>query len=373
MPLCCRSLLGYAALLAIAVMAGRPTPAVAQSVPEPLSECEVIARINSEVILACEIEWQVQLMLEQRFGAEAIEAAGDSPMLESMRDEIMKQLIVGRIEMALLYADFRSNAPQADLAAIKKQLEVPFATTEVPRLMEQVGTDDLKEFESRLIELGTSISERREDFYRTMIARSWLTQSTKIDNEVTHEQMLEYYHENTADYDQPERVRWEELMARFDKHGTKAEAWAAVAKLGNQAHAAVQAAAPDQPAFESAAAQSDGYTADEGGGHDWTARGSLASTEINNALFSLPPGQMSPILEGPLGFHIVRVLERKAAGPTPFRDVQAQIRTDLKDERFSVAINKKLTELKKSARLWTIFTGELSYEQLAQLQGGQRR
>lgn len=372
MPLCCRILLGRCALPAIALMASWAASAGAQTTPEPLTECEVIARINSEVILACELDWQVKLMFEQRFGPEAAKLA-TSPLLASAREGLMKQLIVGRIEMGLLYADFRSNAPQADIASIKKQLAGPFEESEVPRLMKQVGVEDRIEFEDRLIELGTSIGERREDFYRTMIARSWLTQSTKIDNEVTHEQMLEYYHANTASYDQPERVRWEELMVRFDKHATKSAAWAAIANLGNQAYASVERTADGEPAFAATAAQSDGFTAEDGGEYDWTARGSLTSTEINDSLFSLTPGELSPIIEGPRGFHIVRVLEHKAAGPTPFRDVQAKIRKDLKDERFTVGINKKLTELKKSARLWTVFTGDLSYEELGQLQGGPTR
>lgn len=369
MPLCCRPLPTRYALLAIALMATETT-AIAQDQPEPLTECEVIARINSEVILACELDWQVRLMFEQRFGPEAAKVATTSPLMKGAREALMKQLIVGRIEMGLLYADFRSNAPQADMDSIKKQLSKPFEDGEVPRLMKQVGTEDRAEFEARLVELGTSLAERREDFYRTMVARSWLTQSTKIDNEVTHEQMLEYYREHTADYDQPERVRWEELMVRFDKHASKSEAWSAVANLGNQAHPSVAATSAGEPAFEAIAPQSDGFTAEEGGVYDWTTRGSLSSTEINQALFSLPPGKMSSIIEGPTGFHIVRVLERKAAGPTPFRDVQAQIRKDLKDVRFQAGINEKLTELKKSARLWTVFTGDLSYDQLAQLQGG---
>lgn len=337
---------------------------------QPLSGCEVIARINSEVILACELEWQVKLMFSQRFGPEAV-ALADDPRLQEARREMLKNLVLARIDISLLYADFRSNAPQADMASIEEQLREPFEKSEVPRLMESMGVEDQHALEMKLKELGTSLAERRQDFIRTMIARTWMTQSTKYDKEVTHEQMLDYYHEHEQEYDQPLRARWEELMVRFDNYPTKKDAWAAIARLGNDAHAAIAATPIDEPAFaEIAPTKSEGFTAADGGIHDWTKQGSLASAAVDQALFSLPAGEMSPILEGPIGFHIVRVIERKEAGPTPFSEVQADIRKGLQDERFQVAIDKKLNGLKRSARLWTVFTGDLNYEELAALQGG---
>jgi PPIC-type PPIASE domain len=334
-----------------------------------LTDCEVIAKVNSEVILACELEWQVKLLFENRFGAQATEEMLASPLYAQARADLLKSFVLGRIEMALLYGDFRSNAPQADLEAIKRQLDTPFEETELPRLYETVGVKDREALEKRLLELGTSLAERREDFYRQMIARSWLTQQVNINKEVTHEQLLAFYEENKSDYDEPERVRWEELMVRYDSHPSKSEAYAALARVGNDAHAASAAAPAGEGAFAAIApSRSEGFTAQDGGAHDWTNRGSLASPELNEALFSLAPGQMSPIVPGPVGFHIVRVVERKEAGLTPFRDVQAQIRKDLYDARFSAAVSAKMTELKKSARLWTAFTGDIDHIKLAELQ-----
>lgn len=361
-----------AGLLLTVLMFGFATGAGAQvsNREQPLDECEVIARINSEVILACELDWQVRLMFEQRFGPQLKQLEG-TPQYDQLRRDALKSLVLGRLEIGLLYADFRSNAPGADLPSIKEQLQEPFEKTEVPRLMKAMGVEDRADLDPKLRELGTSLVERREDFIRTMIAQTWIRQSVTFDREVTHEQMLDYYHDHADDYYQPKRVKWEELMVRFDKHANKREAWAAMARLGNAAHAATQNAAAGAPAFEAIAPkQSDGFTADDGGAHDWTKQGSLASTAVDQALFSLPPGQMSPILEGPMGFHIVRVIERKEAGPIPFSEVQAAIRTGLQDERSKAAINKKLDDLKRSARLWTVFTGDLSYEELAALQGG---
>lgn len=354
----------------------KPAPAAAATSTEvrPLQECEVIARVNSEVILACEIEWQVRLLFEQKLGPGTSQQMLNSPMFIEAREGLLKSLILGRIEMALLYADFRSKAPQADMNAIKKQLETPFEETEVPRLIESTGVKDRAELETKLMSLGTSLNERRDDFFRTIIARQWLQQSVKISKEVTHEQLVEFYQSHEADYAQPERVRWEELMVRFEKYPSKSEAYAALAVLGNQAYAAAASTAAGEAAFGALAPEhSDGFTAEEGGGYDWTSQGSLASPAIEKALFETPTGQMSGIVEGPTGFHILRVIERKEAGPTPFSEVQAKIREDLYKERFDRAINEKVTELKRTARIWTKFTGDLSFEELSELNDKMRR
>jgi parvulin-like peptidyl-prolyl isomerase len=119
------------------------------------------------------------------------------------------------------------------------------------------------------------------------------------------------------------------------------------------------------PAFADVAkARSHGFTAKDGGLQDWTSKGALKAAEIDHALFSLQVGQMSPILTSEDGFHIVRVLERKEAGREPFTEVQAKIREKLKDERFQAGVEQYLSKLRRDARIWTAFTGNVSAEVL---------
>ena len=51
----------------------------------------------------------------------------------------------------------------------------------------------------------------------------------------------------------------------------------------------------------------------------------------------LPIGSLSPILESETGLHIIRVVERRQAGRTPFLDVQNEIRKKMMDERFKIS------------------------------------
>jgi hypothetical protein len=73
---------------------------------------------------------------------------------------------------------------------------------------------------------------------------------------------------------------------------------------------------------------------------------------------------MSPIIDSGPMFNIVRVLERKEAGRKGYTDVQADIRDRLKEERFQTEVEKYLTQLRGESRIWTVFTGNTSAEDL---------
>lgn len=323
--------------------------------PAPVDGCEVIARVNGQVILSREVLWEANLILTEK--ADKIPPG----KADEVRNAIMQQRLMSMLDMKMLYADFRRKVPEANLAAIHESLSKRFEENDIPGLMKKVGVETPQELPGRLIELGTSLREREEDFYQRMISRSWVQEQVQVDREVTRDQLLEYYRENSAEFEYPTQARWEELMMRFSRFKTKAEAYRALAALGNDAYRAA-VAQPDrsQPAFEALAkSKSQGFTADEGGQQDWTTQGALAADTLDQALFTLPIGEMSPILESKLGFHIVRVLERKQAGKTPFTEVQEEITSKIRNKRFQVAVEEKLDELRRGVRIWTKYTGNI--------------
>ena len=76
--------------------------------------------------------------------------------------------------------------------------------------------------------------------------------------------------------------------------------------------------------------ESDGPTASRNrGGLMETSPGGYGIAKVNQALESLPIGKISDVIEGPDGFHIVRVESRRPAGPASFEEVQDQIRPEL--------------------------------------------
>jgi hypothetical protein len=330
-----------------------------------LDGCQIIARIDSQIVLACEVLWQVNLDIERRLAQLPPETRVPPEQLEEFRREAMRHQVALLVNRKLVFDQFRRAVPPEKMSEIEEKLLEPFHEQEMPRLMEQLKVENQQELERELIRLGSSLADVRRSFNEQFIFIEWIRTKVQINEEVSPDELLQYYQEHLADYEYPARARWEELMVRKDRFASSREAYAEIARLGNEVWQRGRAQGLRGPAFaEIAKSNSDGFTAKDGGIQDWTSKGALKATAIDQALFSLQLGQMSPILESDEGFHIVRVLERKEAGREPFSDVQGKIRDKLKEQRFRAEVEKYLASLRRDARIWTAFTGTISADTL---------
>jgi parvulin-like peptidyl-prolyl isomerase len=324
-----------------------------------LDGCQIIARVDNQIVLACEVLWHVNYMIEQN--QDKIPAQ----QIPELRAQLMKREVASLLDHKLIYGEFRRNVPAENLPRVEESLLEPFQEREVPKLLKQLKLDDQRELEQELARLGSSLADARRSFNERAIAGEWIRSKVKINEEVSPEELLQYYQSHLADYDYPAQAKWEELMVNKSRFNDPREAYAEIVRLGNEVWRRGTAQSVRGAAFtEVAKAKSHGFTAKDGGLNDWTSKGALKASALDQALFSLQLGQMSPILESDEGFHIVRVLERKEAGREPFTEVQANIRDKLKEERLQAGIEQYLAKLRRDARIWTAFTGNVSADVL---------
>ena len=148
------------------------------------------------------------------------------------------------------------------------------------------------------------------------------------------------YHEKLASYEKPARAKYEQIVVRFDRTSSRAKAKQMIVEIGNRiVHGANFAA--------TAKAYSHGYNASSGGQGDWTTQGALALEEIDKAIFSLPIGELSDLIETQRGFHIVRVTDREQASRTSFLDAQIDIKKAIEGEKRKAAYDKYVDKLRK--------------------------
>lgn len=72
--------------------------------------------------------------------------------------------------------------------------------------------------------------------------------------------------------------------------------------------------------------------------------------QFADAAFNMKPGEISQPVKSPFGFHVIKVVEKKAGKAVKFDDVKDQIRGDLQNE----SINELIANLKKTNKV-TIF------------------
>jgi hypothetical protein len=349
-----------------------PLPSSSKVVPadaKPIEGSQIIARIEDQTILASDVLWQVNQMI----------AGSGRPIppaqLAEIQQMLMRRQVLQLIDTKLLFGAFKRQVPPEALPNIEKQLAEPFEKIQIPRLTEVFNVKDRVELEAALAKSGGSLKVVQQQFFEKEVAGEWLRQKTGKPKPISHEEMLAYYQDHLKEYEYPAQVKWEELMVRFDKCKSREEAWQKIAAMGNDVWKLV-AANPGVrgPVFASVAkAKSDGYTANKGGLQDWTTLGALKCEEMNQALINLELGQMSDGIESELGFHIVRVLERKAAGRTSFMEAQGKIRETLEEEQKAAVLSTEVAKLRKTARVWTVWDGELTGERLAEAMNGKSK
>jgi len=327
--------------------------------PSPLGELKpcrgtnIIARVGSEAILESEINGAVNEILERNKDKIPPE------QWEMQREVLIKQRLKSLIETKLISLDAKRNIPEEGWPNIEKQLSKQFEVDEVEKLIKKSGLNSRRELDQKLRALGTSLEREKRAYVERILAQQWMRQQIKHDEEITYDKMVAYYHQHPEEFTHPARARWEELMVRYSKHPSKAAAYEAIARMGNQVVGGT-------PLAQVAKTGSDSVLAADRGQRDWTTKGSLVCKELDQALFSLPMGQLSPIIEGPRGFHIVRVVEREEASITSFLDAQVDIRQKILRERSEEQFREYMAQLVSHTPVWTIFDGDVSVPQLSE-------
>jgi parvulin-like peptidyl-prolyl isomerase len=311
----------------------------------PMEPCEgamILARVGSEVILASEVLPAIDELIAR------YKDRLPPQQLELQRRLLIEQQLAVPIETKLIYLDVCRTVPKENLPRIEQKLGEEFEKNELPKMIQSAKVETRRELDRKLRTLGTSLERRKQAFIQRALAQAWVHQKITSDEEITYDEMLEYYRQHPAEFERPARARWEELMVRFSDFPNKEAAYEAIAQMGNRVRAGV-------PFAQVARGQSGGSTASEGGVRDWTHQGSLVCEELDRALFGLPVGQLSPILESEDGFHIIRVTERELAGRVPFDEAQAEIRPKIRQQRTKRQLRAYVARLREQTPVWTVF------------------
>ncbi|NLX56445.1 MAG: hypothetical protein GXY58_15165 [Planctomycetaceae bacterium] len=338
-------------LISLLVRAGVGQERMVRALPPHLvsmvtNPTEQLAFVGDQTILAGDLLPAVDQALQQYVGK-----VPDDDM-QQQRALFVKQMLPRKIEVKLVMVDFWRSIP-ADkkkdvLANIEKQIDKQYYDEQVPETMKLLGVDSLATLQEKLKQFGTSIDAQKAEFREQMLVKSMIQQKVTREPVITHDQLLQYYHEHSRDYDIAARARWEQLSVRFDKFPDRASADQAIVEMGNQVLRGADFAAV-------ARKFSQGATAADGGYYDWTTQGSLVSEVLDHAIFTLPVNEMSLKLEDKTGFHIVRVRERQEAHRIEFTEAQADIRTTLQEEARKRQIREYVDKLRRDTYIWTIF------------------
>jgi peptidyl-prolyl cis-trans isomerase D len=146
-----------------------------------------------------------------------------------------------------------------------------------------------------------------------------------------------YYNDNIAQYQTPEQIRASHILLN-----TAGKDEATVQKQAEDLLTQVRAGA-DFAALAMKFSEDEGSKVN-GGDLDYFSRGRMVP-EFETAAFALQPGQVSDVVKSQFGFHIIKVVDKKAAVTRTFDEVRPQIEEQLKAQRTDQQLTARANEL----------------------------
>ena len=106
---------------------------------------------------------------------------------------------------------------------------------------------------------------------------------------------------------------------------------------------------------ETAKAQSEGPSKDQGGDLGYFGRGQMVKP-FEDAAFALEPGKVSDVVETPFGYHLIRVSDKKPETVVSYDEVKERLANFLKNQKVQREMTQYVDELKASAKIERFLT-----------------
>ncbi len=268
----------------------------------------------------------------------AAASRGQSPPPEEKRLEVEKKLLDRLIVVEVL----KRKAIEADKAKGKAASDKLLGD-----FLKQAGS--IEGFRRQVQAMGMTPEAFTEQFTDRAIVEEVVNREVRATIPITPEQVQKFYDENPKRFEQPETVRAAHILLTTVELASKQEL--APDKQKAQ-RALIEALLKRVRAGEDFGKLAKEFSQDPGskerGGEYVFPRGQMA-VEFETAAFSMSVGQISDVVTTKFGYHIIKVLERKAAGKIEFAKVKERVRENLQQEEADKRLPAYLEAVKKEA------------------------
>lgn len=227
-----------------------------------------------------------------------------------------------------------------------KDKKIEIRKEEIDRYVDQVkerNRIDSYRFEAALAQQGLSLEAYRERIKGELEKSQLVNREIRGRVSVSPDEVERYYQANKEDFRTGDRATVRDILLRVELVDSEAE----IERIRGKAEEVRQLATGER-GFEPVAKQfSEGPGADKGGLRGRFERGQLEA-QIDAVVFTLAPGQVSPVVRADDGFHILRVDKLEPPGYHTVDEAREQIREVLYqkavEERFQDWISRDLRE-----------------------------
>jgi peptidyl-prolyl cis-trans isomerase SurA len=203
---------------------------------------------------------------------------------------------------------------------------------------------EMSEFIKMLVREGTTFDAYKQDVREQMLRQRLVRREIQSKILVTDEEIGEYYKEHRQDYEGKEAVRIKQILLIVPRDSEQS----ARDEIRKQADAIRKRLMAGESFDQMAAKYSEGPAAQSGGDIGFIERGH-AMRDVETVAFQLGIDEVSEVIESPLGFHIIKMVEKKGAGMKPWPEVRQDIFTKIEDQKMAQRFEQWIAEIRKKS------------------------
>jgi peptidyl-prolyl cis-trans isomerase C len=301
-----------------------PDPRAPAAAPVPRELPAIVARVNDEAIE----RWEVEAAVRE------ITVASLHPVPQAERDELVRAVLDRLVEHHLASQIARARGIAATDAEVDADLE-------------QMRRDQPNEklFEQGLAAAGIT-SEQLRHQRRLSLDMAKLIRAASS-GPVTETSIAAYYRDNRDRFLLPETVTASHILIRVFPDSTAEQRDVARRRASDILSQILGGADFARTARDQS---EDADTALSGGLLGSFPRGQMPPS-FEAAAFSIKPGEISELVETPLGFHIIRVDAHAAGRMQTLDDVRGDIRELLTTRAEQEALDRLIEEARRTAKI----------------------
>ena len=280
------------------------------------------AVVNGETISVADLDLEIDRIRAQ------FEAFGQTLSEEQavqVRADVLERLIATALlaqESARVGIEMEDAEIEAEMEGIRGQFP---------------GEEDYKQ---ALKDAGLSEKELRKQLRRDGAVRRLLNTRVEEQVSVSDEDVRAYYDANPQDFSAAEQVWASHILIQVAEDADATTRADALRRI-NEARRVLAGGAD----FAATAQElSEGPTGPNGGDLGFFARGQMVPA-FEEAVFALPVGRVSDVVQTQFGYHLIKATGRRGAGIMPFDEVRESVAEKIKGERAQGVIEKFVEEL----------------------------
>lgn len=290
----------------------------------------IVATVNGRPILGAQLKPALEKGLRRfrRFGMRK-----ESPeLVRSVRERTLGELI----DRELVHQESQKLSIQGVAEKVEQELQA---------LKTKHGPE--QRFARYLQIRGLTEVDLRESLETRVCMDEYLKRQGVLDPEIPEERIREAYEANPKSYSREETVQVSHILIQVDQ----AEARAEEKEQAKQEARQIRREILDGKDFaEMAKTHSDCNSASGGGGLGRIKRGFMPE-EFDGVAFAMEVNAVSEVVESEFGYHIIMVLDKKAAGVIPYDEVRDFIRKFLQEKESKVKLAAHVAELREKATI----------------------